>query len=247
MKKNVTWDYTERAATYDKRADYSQKAISKVIEYISIEPYMRVADIGAGTGKLSKELLSYNLNIHAVEPNEAMRNIGIQNTLNKSIEWFVGTGEQTGLESNTYTAVFFGSSFNVVNQDLALKEVSRILKKNGYFCCMWNHRNLNDPLQNEIESCIKSEIDGYDYGVRRMDPSEHLIKSDNYSEIKSFEGEFQVIMEKNDIVDAWKSHATLSRQAGKKLEIIMNNIQKLIPQGKNVVPYKTRVWVARHK
>ena len=86
----VNWDYTDRAATYDKRADYSTKAIDEVIEAIGLSSSSKVADIGAGTGKLCKELLSKGMDVDAVEPNYAMRELGIQNTAGRSVRWWDG-------------------------------------------------------------------------------------------------------------------------------------------------------------
>ena len=106
-------------------------------------PGKPVADIGAGTGKLTKELLKQGLTVKSVEPNAAMRAIGIQNTKGQSVTWSVGTGEETGLPTCSVYSAFFGSSFNVVNQSRALVEVTRILVPNGWFACMWNHRDLN--------------------------------------------------------------------------------------------------------
>src|ERR1022692_781732 len=167
----VSWDYTEHASYYDKRADYSSDAIKNLLEAIGYAPSRPVADIGAGTGKLTKELLKHGLTVKSVEPNDAMRAIGIQNTKGQSVTWSVGTGEATGLPTSSVYSVFFGSSFNVVNQSQALLEVTRILVPNGWFGCMWNHRDLNDQIQQKIESIIKSFIPAYSYGLRREDPT----------------------------------------------------------------------------
>src|SRR5579863_4717333 len=112
----VDWDYTEHASHYDKRADYSSAAISDLLKATGCTPQTRVAEIGAGTGKLTKELLNHGLTVSSVEPNDAMREIGIKNTRGKSVSWSVGTGEATALPASTFCAVFFGSSFNVVDQ-----------------------------------------------------------------------------------------------------------------------------------
>ena len=85
MKTN--WDYTDRAHTYDKRADYSGEAIQSLIEKINCPKASFVADIGAGTGKLTKLLSLYYSKIYAVEPNDNMRSYGINNTLNMPVIW----------------------------------------------------------------------------------------------------------------------------------------------------------------
>jgi ubiquinone/menaquinone biosynthesis C-methylase UbiE len=245
----VTWDYTEHATHYDKRADYSSNAIKNLLKVICCTPSRPVADIGAGTGKLTKELLKHGLTVRSVEPNNAMRTIGIQNTKGKLATWSVGTGEATGLSTSSVYAAFFGSSFNVVNQSLALAEVSRILVPEGWFACMWNHRNLDDPIQQQIENIIKSSIPEYSYGSRREDPTNVINTSGYFSATKSIEGSFVWKMLKSDVVVAWKSHATLKRQASSDslfksiIEQIANYLDKL--PAVIEVPYTTRIYYAQ--
>jgi SAM-dependent methyltransferase len=245
----VTWDYTEHASHYDKRADYSSDAIEDLLKAIDCSPSRPVADIGAGTGKLTKELLKHGLSVKSVEPNEAMRAIGVQNTKGKSAAWSIGTGEATGLSTGSVYAVFFGSSFNVVDQRLTLSEVSRILVPNGWFACMWNHRDLDDPIQQRIESIIKSSIPSYSYGSRREDPTDVIDKSGYFSATRSIEGNFTWKMPRADIVTAWKSHATLKREAGSDLlfDSIIQQIADYLDGLPKVidVPYTTRIYFAQ--
>ena len=236
------WDYTDRAHTYDKRADYSDKAITKLLKKTGCSPDKPVGDIGAGTGKLSKMLLEFDLTVHAVEPNDNMRRYGIKNTQDKSIFWSEGTGEKTGLEDSSVYAAFFGSSFNVVNQQKTLEEVARILVPGGWFSCMWNHRDVEDSLQKEIEKIITSFIPNYDYGLRRQDPSLVITNSGLFSRVENIEERFLVTMEKMEIVDAWKSHDTLFRQSNGKFNNIINEISNILTAEKYNVPYFTRVW-----
>jgi ubiquinone/menaquinone biosynthesis C-methylase UbiE len=247
----VEWDYTEHATHYDKRADYSYDAIAELLAATGCRPKTQVAEVGAGTGKLTKELLKHGLIVRSVEPNDAMRSIGIKNTRGQSVTWSPGTGEATGLPSATFQAVFFGSSFNVVNQAAALLEVKRALVPNGWFGCMWNHRNLDDPVQKKIESIIKASIAGYSYGSRREDPTAVVNKSALFGPVKSIERTFNWDMSRDDIIVAWKSHATLKRQAGSdaKFDHIIAEISKYLGAlpGKITVPYTTRIYFAQLK
>jgi len=238
----VTWDYSERAKTYDKRANYSSDAISSVLKNMSCVPNNAVADIGAGTGKLTIPLIKWGLNVHGVEPNDNMRSIGIDNTKNLSVTWHNATGERTGLPSAFFQSVCFGSSFNVVNQKFALNEVKRLLVPRGWFACMWNHRDLNDPLQKEIESIININIPNYDYGTRRQNPSNIINSSGFFGEIYYIEKSFFVEMKSQDVVDAWRSHETLNRQSVGKFEKIIFEISKILPSGNTSIPYTTKIW-----
>jgi ubiquinone/menaquinone biosynthesis C-methylase UbiE len=249
MAPKVEWDYTEHASHYDKRADYSYEAISKLLVATGCTPNTAVGEVGAGTGKLTKELLKHGLTVCSVEPNDAMREIGISNTRGKPVTWSVGTGEATGLASRHFHAIFFGSSFNVVDQKATLAEVKRVLLPKGWFGCMWNHRNLDDPIQQKIESIIKSSIPGYSYGSRREDPTAVINASGLFSAVKTIEGTFNWDMSKQDIIVAWKSHATLRRQAGSDavFDGIIGQISAYLaslPQSIKV-PYTTRIYYAQ--
>lgn len=248
-KMHVNWDYSEHAEFYDKRADYSEKAIAELIKMTGCIPQTPIADIGAGTGKLTKELLKCGLTVKSIEPNEAMRSFGIKNTKGKPVTWLIGSGEATGLPASSVYAAFFGSSFNVVDQVKTLNEVCRILVPKGWFGCMWNHRNLNDPIQQIIESIIKSYIPNYSYGLRRENPTTIIAESQNFSDVKTIESDFSWQMAKDDIVTAWRSHATLRRQAESdgKFKKIISDIEKFIDtlSVPVSVPYTTRIFFAQ--
>ncbi|MEE2745408.1 MAG: class I SAM-dependent methyltransferase [Pseudomonadota bacterium] len=241
------WDYSERAANYDKRADYSEEALSELIKKLKLSETQRVADIGAGTGKLTKKLLDFGLVVDAIEPNDSMRFLGQKNTVGRNVNWIEAVAENTGLQRAEYHGVFFGSSFNVVDQTSTLKEVARLLVSNGWFACLWNHRDLKDPVQKNIEKIICRYIPNYQYGSRREDPSEIIVRSGLFGKIDKIEKKFIMPMKKPDIVAAWKSHETLSRQAGEKFDQIIEEISYNLTLEKYNVPYYTRIWFSRLK
>ena len=247
------WDYTSLAKHYDLRADYSEKLINKILKSINCKPNYPVADIGAGTGKLTKMLCKNNLIVSAIEPNKNMSFYGQNNTKSyRNVNWSYGTAEKTGLKSNSMYCVFFGSSFNTVNYKKTFKEIKKILIDKGYFCCMFNHRYLKNSHQKKIEKIIKFHISNYQYGDRRIDYTKLLEMENFLTGVKKITQRFSVKIKKNDFINGWKSHGTLLRNCKNKdqfnriiksITIYVNELEKNYLE----VPYDNVSYIARLK
>lgn len=205
--------------------------------------------MGAGAAHLTLKLAEAGLQVSAIEPNDAMRSNGIKRTEQyKNVQWYEGVGEHTGMESNKYDLVTFGSSFNVCNRQEALIEVKRILKDAGWFACMWNHRDLNDPLQKEIEDILKAEIENYSYGTRREDQTDVINQSGLFNEVVYIEGTVIHEVLAEDFIEGWKSHGTVHRQSKDKFDLINAKIRDVVEaKGQEYIkiPYTTRIWMAQ--
>lgn len=246
------WDYSLHAKYYEFRPNYSDKAIDQLINYVKArnsEDY-RIADIGAGTGNLSILLVGRGLNVIAVEPNDEMRNIGVERTKgSKNIRWVKAGGIETTLDNNSVDWVTFGSSFNVMDRNQVLKETYRILKPDGYFSCMWNHRDLNDPIQKAAEDIIVEFVPEYDRGVRREDQRPTIeANPELFRNIFYMEVDFEVDRTIDTYIDAWRSvrnkYWDLSTDKGSELfgRITARMRERLPSEFK--IRYTTRAWTA---
>lgn len=245
----IGWDYTALAQSYVSRPDYADAAIDQMIRTVGVHPGAQACDVGAGVAHLTLPLLRRGLRVTAIEPNAAMRALGVERTREfPNVAWRNGTAEQTGEPDRAFELVTFGSSFNVCDRPTSLRETARILRPNGWFACMWNHRDLDDPLQRAIESVIHSRIPGYTYGNRREDQTSVITDSGLFESVTYIEARVTHRLSKGRFVDAWRSHATLQRQAGEAFQDIVRAIEALalgLPDASVSVPYQTRVWVAR--
>lgn len=244
----VEWDYSHLARPYLKRPDYSKSALAKMFETANLKRGDLACDVGAGVAHLTLPLLDFGLNVIAVEPNDAMRELGTERTKSwPNVKWIEGTGEDTKQGDNEFNLVSFGSSFNVTNREKALKETDRILKKDGFFACMWNLRDLDDPLQKEVEELIKSYAQSYDYGTRREDQTEIIKQSNLFKNPEYIEGKINHTVNTREWVEAWRSHATLSRQVGDKLDKVVDEIAEIVSDKGDQfeVPYTTKIWIAQ--
>ena len=245
----TAWDYTDLAQSYLKRPNYAPAAIKTLLKVVSPDGVTNACDVGAGVAHLTIELAPFFKSIHAVEPNSEMRKLGKSRTTSyDNVTWFDGTGESTGQASRYFDLCTFGSSFNVCDRMQTLKEVKRILKPNGWFACMWNHRDLDDPIQANIESIIKSNIEGFGYGQRREDQTKIIESSEFFNEVVRIQADVGYDLNVHEVITAWRSHASLQRQAGDNFEKIISEIEVFF-EHKNLeqvrTPYTTRIWLAK--
>ena len=243
------WDYTTLADAYLKRPDYADAAVDAMLSIARAAGGDKVCDVGAGVAHLTLMLAARGLDVSAVEPNDAMRANGVKRTERLgNVRWHEGTGEATGQASQAFDIVTFGSSFNVCDRHQALKETARILKPRGWFACMWNHRQLENPIQAQIEAIIKERVSGYGYGTRREDQTAVIDSSGLFGPVVHVDARVMHEQTIEECVEAWRSHATLERQAGAAFHQVVAVIEDYLRRlgtPSIQIPYSTNIWVAQ--
>ena len=245
----TTIDYTPFAEAYQKRPDYADTAIAQLMELTKTQSGATVCDVGAGDGHLTRLLAARGLLVHAVEPNDAMRENGMRATSTyPNVRWHEGTGESTGLPSHRFHLVTFGGSFTLMDRPQALRETRRLLSSDGFLACLWNHRDLSDPLQAQIESIICHYVPGYDYAARCEDQTPLIESSGLFTRVTSFSGKVVHHRSVDDILTDWRSHGTIQRQAGNRFDLILKEMEHLLRstgEQSLTIPYTTDGLVAK--
>ncbi|MEP7041453.1 MAG: class I SAM-dependent methyltransferase [Dokdonella sp.] len=242
----LDWDYSALAEHYRQRAPYAPSALHELFATIGLPARSACIDIGAGTGRLTASLLAEGLQVTAIEPNAAMRAIGSDEC--PQAHWLPTRGEATGLPDRCCRLVTFGSSFNVLAADAALRESARLLRPGGWLVCLWNHRDLDDPLQAQLQAVIGGRVAGYDHGRRRDDPTPQLLAGNLFGDIVPLCGSVLHTLSCADFVDGFRAHATLIRQAGSALPDVLEALAAVLHDRTHItVPFITRIYAARLK
>lgn len=240
------WDYTALATHYDLRPDYDRGLVGRVLAGFKLVADSRILDVGAGTGKLTGLLCATGAQVLACEPNPAMRRLGTRKPDCRTASWIGGCGESLPVREASVDLIGYGSSFNVLNPHRALHEAARALRPGGHWLALWNHRDLDDALQQQVEAVIRHHLPAFDPGRRRQDPSAAVDASAAFGRVRHAEARFAVRIEAATWLRAWRSHATLQRQAGGDFERILGEFARLLRgQTQLHVPYHTRLWWAK--
>lgn len=96
----------------------------------------RVADIGAGTGKLTTTLVERGLDVVAVDPSVDM--LAQLSRRLPSVDTHIGTGEDTGLATASVALATFAQSWHWVDDVAGAAELARVLTPGGTVAMVWN-------------------------------------------------------------------------------------------------------------
>ena len=113
---------------------------------------------------------------------------------------------------------------------------------------MWNHRDLENPIQARIEEIISGHVPGYSYGTRREDQVAVIERSERFGPVIHVDSRTIHSQTVAECVEAWRSHATLARQAGQKFDQVVDEIATFLDGlGSETIeiPYSTNVWIAQ--
>lgn len=130
------------ATTYDgARPEYPAAAVAWLLKDIA-QP-ARVADIGAGTGKLTRVLASQGAEVTAVDPDPGMLD-HLREVL-PGVAAAVGRGEDIPLPDAALDLVTFGQAWHWVDPRAASAESARVLAPGGSLALLWNIRDSREP------------------------------------------------------------------------------------------------------
>jgi SAM-dependent methyltransferase len=107
-----------------------------VLELSDLPTAATVVDLGAGTGKLTRLLVSKFDRVVAIEPAAAMRNVLTR--LCPAAETRAGSAQEMPLRDSSVDAVFAAEAFHWFHDDRSLVEIARVLRMGGALVLMWN-------------------------------------------------------------------------------------------------------------
>jgi len=121
------------------RPDYPFEAVAWMLENMP-HGSRRIADVGAGTGKLTRVLVDApDAEVIAIDPDPAM--LDTLRTVVPGVPTFRGTAEHLPVPDASLDAVVLGQAWHWVDPVAASAEIGRAVRSGGTLGLIWNTRD----------------------------------------------------------------------------------------------------------
>lgn len=242
--------FTGKADIYSKyRPSYPMDYINYLISYNSLISESVIADIGSGTGILSKQLLDKKLKIIAIEPNKDMRTQAEQ--LLNNYTGFIsinGTAENTTLQDKSIDLITVAQAFHWFDKDKFKLECSRILKSNSNVALVWNSRDFSSEIvQENAEICKKTcpLFKGFSGGIEETPEIYKQFFKDGKYEYQVFQNHLEFKL--NNFIGRNLSASFAPKITDKNYNKFIDELKELFTKysknNKLVVPHITRSYI----
>jgi ubiquinone/menaquinone biosynthesis C-methylase UbiE len=178
MGKSPTARFSDRVENYVRyRPGYPPEVLGLLRAECGLRPSHIVADIASGTGVFTRLLLENGNTVFAVEPNTAMREMGIRQLESLESNRLVsvaGTAEETTLRSASVDFVTAAQAAHWFDLPRARAEFVRILRPGGWCVLIWNERETaTTPFLRDYEQLLLTY--GTDYEEVRHERTTAMI------------------------------------------------------------------------
>jgi SAM-dependent methyltransferase len=119
---------------------------------------LRVVDLGAGTGILSRAIAALGHEVVPVEPDEGMRARLAE--VSPQLAPLAGYAEQIPLPDASVDAVVAGQAYHWFDRAPTHAEVARVVRPGGVFAPLWNRRDESVPWVAELSTITDDDTAG---------------------------------------------------------------------------------------
>ncbi|MBN1584192.1 MAG: class I SAM-dependent methyltransferase [Anaerolineae bacterium] len=167
----------EKYARY--RWDYAPQAIQTIFDRAQLSNQSVVADIGAGTGILTRHFVDRVKRVFAIEPNVSMRQMAIKALgAIPTCQIVDGCAEATTLDDHSVDLIAVATAIGWFDPQPAKREFLRILKPGGWLAVLHNY-STDQELDAALEHVFPPESDKTVFEKGRGTPLSFYYGSDS--------------------------------------------------------------------
>ena len=225
------------AAAYDRgRPSYPAESVA----WLTGGEAKVVLELGAGTGKLTRQLVDEGHAVFATEPDEAMLEVLRERVPEVSAK--VATAEEIPANDRSVDVVVVAQAFHWFDHEVALAEIARVLKPRGHLALVWNSRDERIPWVRRMGDILgRQDLD--------TTSAEHLAQSELFGQLEETTFKHWQEVNRESILDLARSRSNFATMDDAAREA---NLAKVLAfyddYGRGMdgmqVPYVTRCYRA---
>ncbi|MFH8250466.1 class I SAM-dependent methyltransferase [Microbacterium sp. B2969] len=153
-REEMSTSFGAAAGAYESgRPDYPREAVDWLLAPVATpDRALRVADVGAGTGKLTRTIAETGADVVALDPDPGMLASLRENV--HGVPTFTGTAEGMPLPDASVDAVLLGQAWHWVDVVAASQEAGRVLRAGGVLGLVWNIRDESESWIAELTAAM---------------------------------------------------------------------------------------------
>jgi ubiquinone/menaquinone biosynthesis C-methylase UbiE len=160
-----------------------------------------VLELGAGTGKLTRELVDQGHAVFATDPDEAM--LAVLRERVPEVSAKVATAEEIPANDRSVDVVVVAQAFHWFDHGAALPEIARVLKPGGHVALVWNSRDERIPWVRRMGDILgRQDLD--------TSSSEHLVHSDLFGFMEEASFKHWQEIDRETILDMARSRSSFA-------------------------------------
>jgi SAM-dependent methyltransferase len=209
----------------------------------------RVLDLGAGTGKLTRQLAARGLDVVAVEPTDGMR-AELERVL-PGVPALAGSAEQIPLDDGTVDVVLAAQAWHWVDPAQAVPEVARVLAPGGTLGLAWNERDERVDWVAELGRII-GETRGQDEGAGAANTSDHPRVGPPFTPLERHEVFWVHQLSVPELLDMVASRSYIILLPDAERTAVLDRVRQLTQthpalagRPDIILPYRTLCWRGR--
>ena len=231
------------------RPRWPRELIERVVRELELAADATVLDLGAGTGKLTRDLVPRFVRVLAVEPDNAMREV-LQEVVPEA-EALAGNAAAIPAESESVDAVFTAEAFHWFASDETVAEIARVLRPRGGFAIFWNVEfgEPEPPMGDAVQAVLDEAFArGGAPGIGKVLSGawRRPLEASAFGPVQEAETERVVVRERERWLANMLSVSSIASQSDEERLALATRLRELVPDGEyrwriRTIAYWTRL------
>jgi len=229
--------FEQVAELYERaRPGYPGEILGWFAERLDLRSGRTVLDLGAGTGKLARSLVATGAHVIALEPGDEMR-AQLERAVPEADAIAAGA-ELIPLPDDSVDAATAGQSFHWFRLEEAVPEVHRVLRGGGGLALVWNGRDPEDELQQEISTMIEPAVPPGRPRMREFGWYEAIQESGLFRPIEERQARFAQELDADTLVGRVLSISFVASLPGEQQAVLEQQLRALAEARGGVVEFR---------